>query len=279
MPMADQWRTVHEWTDLVFERLEDAGVARLVLNRPERRNALNQGIVDAAFAALDEIRADPEIKVIVTKGNGPVYSSGLDLYHLRSLNEGPPRDWDRPTPTVQLFLALQEFPRITIAQVHGYCLGGSLALMNSHDLVFAADDVRIGMPEILRGSFGQMATSTLYHSGVPAKKAAFMALTGRNITGAEANQMGLVSMAVPADELESTTTQYAREIASRHLAPLQNAKIAARFGAELSQRQAMQLDQLIGARQRLAIDPLGHVEEYLRSQKGGASVDYRRPDA
>ncbi|MBV8087448.1 MAG: enoyl-CoA hydratase/isomerase family protein [Chloroflexi bacterium] len=277
--MADKWRVVHEYPDITYERLEDAGVARLVLNRPERRNALNQNIVDGALAAMEEIRADPEIRVIVTKGNGPVYSSGLDLYHLRSLNDGPPRDWDRPTPTVQWFLALQDFPRITIAQVHGYCLGGSLALMNSHDLVFAADNVQIGMPEILRGSFGQMATSTLYHSGIPQKKAAFMALLGRNITGAEADRWGLVTMAVPEAELEEVTTGYAREIASRHLVPLQNAKIAARFGSELSQKQAMMLDQLVGARQRLGIDPLGHVEEYLHSQKGGASVEYRRPDA
>jgi len=277
--MADSWRVVHEWQDIIYERLEDAGVARLVFNRPERRNALNQGIVDGALAALEEIRADPEIRAVITKGNGPVYSSGLDLYHLRSLNEGPPRDWDRPTPTVQLMLAIQDFPRITIAQVHGYCLGGALALMNSHDLIFASDTVQIGMPEILRGSFGQMATSTLYHSGIPAKKAAFIALIGRNISGAEADRLGLVSLSVPEAELEATTMQYARELALRHLVPLQNAKIAARFGAELTQKQAMQLDQLIGSRQRLAIDPLGHVEEYLRSQKGGASVDYKRPDA
>ena len=88
-------------------------------------------------------------------------------------------------PTAIMFEAVRNFPKVTIAQVHGYCLGGALALMNSHDLVIAAVDVQIGMPEILRGSFGQMATSTLFHSGLPMKKAALIQLLGRNISGVE----------------------------------------------------------------------------------------------
>jgi hypothetical protein len=73
--------------------------------------------------------------------------------------------------------------------------------------------------------------------------------------------------------------EYARQIASRHLAPLQNSKIAAQLGRDLTLGQAIQLDNLVGARQRLFLDPTEHVEEYLRSQKGGANVEYQRPDA
>lgn len=276
--MPDTWRKLKEWPELVLEQLEDAGVARIVLNRPEKRNCLNAPLVEAWFAALEQIRADRELKAVITKGNGPAYSSGLDLHFLRSVSSGPPGDWDRPTLTIRLAQALREFPRVTIAQVHGYCLGGALGIMSAHDLVFAADNAQLGMPEVLRGSFGQMVTSLLVHGHIPIKKVALMQLTGQNVSGAEAERLGLVSLTVPQGELESTTVRIAREIASRHLATLEHAKIAVQLGRDLTLSQSIQLDQLVGARQNLAVDPTAYVEEYLRSQKGGPKLDYKRED-
>ena len=277
--MADNWKTWREWPEIILERLEDAGVARVVLNRPERRNALNQQLAEAFMTALDqEIRPDKDIKVVITKGNGPVFSSGLDLYFLRQASERQ-GDFDRPSPTTRLGQMIREFPRVMIAQVHGYVLGGAFGIMNMHDLVFAAENTQIGMPEVLRGSFGQFATSSLYHAVIPNKKAAMVALLGHNLTGAEADRLGLVSLSVPADELEARTMEIARELASRHLAPMQHSKIASQLGANLSLTDAIKLDALVGARQRLFIDPTQHVEGYLQSQKGGANTDYQRPDA
>jgi enoyl-CoA hydratase/carnithine racemase len=276
--MSDTWRTIKQWPELILERLDGAGVARIVLNRPEKRNCLNGPLVSAFFEALDIVREDSELKVVISKGAGPLYSSGLDLNFLRSVSSGKPRDWDRPTPTIQLAEALRNFPRVTIAQVHGYCLGGAFGIMNMHDLVFAADDAQLGMPEVLRGSFGQLVTSTLLHGRIPIKKVALIQLVGRNISGAEADRIGVVSQAVPATELEKSVTAIAREIASRHLAPLQHAKIAVQLGRDLSLAQAVQIDQLVGARQRLAIDPTGDLENYLQSQKGGPNLEYQRPD-
>ena len=189
-----------------------------------------------------------------------------------------PRDWDRPTLTIQLAEALRIFPRVTIAQVHGYCLGGALGIMNMHDIVVAADDAQLGMPEILRGSFGQLVTSTLLNGRIPIKKVTWMQLVGRNISGAEADRLGVVSHSVPAAELEATTVQIAREIASRHLAPLEHAKIAVQMGRDLSLSQAIQLDQLVGARLRQSMDPTADIESYLQSQKGGPNPEYKRPD-
>jgi len=259
-------------------RWEGAGVARIILSRPDKRNCLNAPLVTAFFEALDIIRPDRDLKVVITKGAGPVYSSGLDLNFLRSVNAGPPRDWDKPTLTIQLAEALRIFPRVTIAQVHGYCLGGALGIMNMHDIVIAADDAQLGMPEILRGSFGQLVTSTLLNGRIPIKKVTWMQLVGRNISGAEADRLGVVSHSVPAAELEVTTVQIAREIASRHLAPLEHAKIAVQMGRDLSLSQAIQLDQLVGARLRQSIDPTADIESYLQSQKGGPNLEYKRPD-
>ena len=282
--MADTWQTLKEWPELRLERLSDAGVARITLNRPEKRNALTGTLIEAFFEALEIIRADADLKAVITKGAGPVFSSGMDLHYLRSVSVGvaPLPDWDRVQLNIRLTEALRDFPRILIAQVHGYCLGASFALMNVHDLVFAADNAQIGMPEIPRGSFGQIATSTMYHSGMSMKKASLLALTAKNLTGREADQVGLISMAVPAAELESTTNRIAREIASRHMAPLQHHKIAVQLGRDLPLETALRIDQLVGARQARFIDPVEHVEDYLKSQKGGPKFDeksgYKRPD-
>ncbi len=276
--MADTWLTLQEWPELILERLEDGGVARIVLNRPEKRNCLNAPLVEAFFQSLDIIRADRELKVVITKGAGKAYSSGLDLTFLREINSGAMRDWDRPTPTIQLAETVRAFPRVMIAQVHGYCLGGALGIMNCHDLVVCAEDAQFGMPEILRGSFGQLVTSTLMHGGIPLKKVAWLQFVGRNISGVEADALGLVSQVVPVADLEATTTGVAREIASRHLAPLEHAKITAQMGRDLTLSQAIQLDQLVGARMRGVVDPTADVESYLQSQKGGTNLGYKRPD-
>jgi enoyl-CoA hydratase/carnithine racemase len=275
--MSDSWKILKQWPELILDRLEDAGVARITLNRPEKRNAWNAEMVAAFFESLEIIRADRELKIVITRGAGPLFSSGLDLYFLKEANSGV-RDWDRPTPTIELAEALRAFPRIMLAQVHGYCLGGALGLMNCHDLVIAADDAQFGMPEVLRGSFGQLVTSTLIHGGIPIKKVAWLQLVGRNISGVEAERFGIVSQTVPAAELESTVMDVARGIAARHLAPLEHSKITVQMGRDLSLSQAIALDQLVGQRLRRAVDPTGDVEGYLKSQKGGPNLSYKRPD-
>lgn len=266
----DTWERLQTWPELYLERLEDSGVARIVFDRPEKRNALNGSLVAAFFEALAAIRARADLKVVITKGAGPCYGAGVDLHFLREQEQGPLPDWDRPGASIGLTQALREFPRITIAQVHGYCLGGSMALMNVHDLVFAAEDAQIGMPEVARGSFGQMATSTLFHSQIPLKKAALMALTSRNISGIEADRLGLVSLCAPAAGLEAMTNEIAREIASRQLATLQHHKIAVQMGLDLPFNEALKIDQLVGARQSAAIDPTADVDGWLKSGRSAS---------
>ncbi len=276
--MSNTWRQLKAWPELILERLEDAGVARIVLNRPDKRNAWTAQLAAAFFDSLELVRADRELKVVITKGAGPCFSAGLDLHFLKSVSSGPLLDWDRPSATIRLAEAIRVFPRVMIAQVHGYCLGGALGIMNCHDLVFAAEDAQLGMPEILRGSFGQLVTSTLIHGRIPIKKVALIQLVGRNLTGVEADRLGIVSQAVPAAELESTVNGIAREIASRHLATLEHAKIAVQMDRDLSLSQAIQLDMLVGARMKSAMDPTGDVDSYLDSQKGGPNLSYKRPD-
>ena len=74
--MSDQWVKLKEWPELILERLQDAGVARITLNRPEKRNCWNRPLCLAFIESLEIVRGDKELKVVITKGAGPVYSSG-----------------------------------------------------------------------------------------------------------------------------------------------------------------------------------------------------------
>ena len=266
-----------EWSTLILERIDDH-VVRLNFNRPDKRNALNRVMTGEILAALETVRAAPEVRVIITRGNGPCYCAGADLHDLRAIHSEPPRDWDRSHPNMMFYEAFRNFPKVTIAQVHGHCLGGGMALMSAHDLALAAENVKIGMPEIVRGSFGQMALSSLYHTGIPYKKAAIMHFSGRNFSGIEADRFGLVSASVPETDLEEATLDLAKAIGSRHPAALSCAKIAIQMGKDLPLSQAMRTDQLVAARQQLTMDTFSDVEGYLGSQSGGTNTTYRRSD-
>ena len=264
---------------IILEKLPDLKVARIILNRPEKRNALDLEMIEQWLAALEEVRADPGMRVVVTKGNGPSFGAGLDLYYLRAYHQQPQNDWERSSPPRALSDMIRDFPKVTIAQVHGYCLGHAFVNMCSHDLAFAARNAQIGMPEILRGSFGQMATANLFHSGIPRKKAAMTQLTGRYLSGEEADRVGLISQAVDEAELEAFTMDLAAKIATHHPGALASAKIAVQMGSKLSLPDAMKMDQLVGAWQQTLVDPLAHVDDYLASQAGGPKPGYKRPDS
>lgn len=263
-----------------LERLNDIKVARITLNRAEKRNALDAQMIDEYLAALESVRNDSGIRVVITRAAGPSFCAGLDLHYLRDyLYAPPPGDFERSSAPRTLYNCIRHFPKVTIAQVHGYAVGGGYCVLASHDLAFAATNAQIGLPEIPRGSFGQFATSLLYHSGIPIKKAIMMHYTGYNITGAEADRIGLVSQSFEEAKLEQETLRLATEIATRHPGTIASAKISGQMGMDLSLSEAMKMDQLVGAWQQAMVDSVGHVDDYLRSQKGGTKSNYRRPDA
>jgi len=265
-------------TKLVLQDIsEEDRIAWLTFNRPEKKNALGRALMAELIDILKSLRENEKIRCIVTTGAGDSYCSGLDLYDLRDAWKRK-RRWNEGGSTVEIVTLLRDCPQITIAAVNGYCLGGGLALVNGHDLAVAADTAKLGMPEIIRGSFGATATSTLFHTGVPFKKAFYIQLTGRNLSGEEAERIGLVSTVVPAKELIPFVGELAREIASRDAVPLEHAKIAAYMEMDMEFGEALRTDDLVAHRMRYYTNPLSDVDGYLRSQKGGGNLKYVKPE-
>jgi enoyl-CoA hydratase/carnithine racemase len=261
--------------NLILSDLDEAkGIAWLTLNRPEKKNALSLALLAELADTLRGIRDNDRIRCIVTQGAGETYSSGRDLYDMR----GQSNRRRSGGGVAEIVAIMRALPQVTIASVRGWCLGGGLALINGHDLVIAADNAKFGMPEIIRGSYGATATPSLFHGAIPIKKAFYISLTGRNLTGVEAERIGLVSQVVPEKELDGYVETLATEIASRNGVTLESAKIAAYMQKDLPFDMALKADDLVQHRMRYYTNPLSDVEGYLQSQKGGGNVQYRKPE-
>lgn len=255
---------------------EKTGVAWLTLSRPEKKNALSIALLAEVASSLREISANENIKCVVTTGAGDSYSSGRDLYDMRNQNN---RRRNRELSGVaEIVDIMRRMPQVTVAKVRGWCLGGGLALINGHELVISGENAMFGMPEVIRGSYGATATPSLFHGGIPFKKAFFISLTGRNLTGVEAERIGLVSHVVPEKELDSYVETLANELGSRNAVTLESAKIAAYMQKDLPFDLALQSDDLVQHRMRYYTNPLSDVEGYLQSQKGGGTVKYVKPE-
>lgn len=263
--------------ELILEEIsEEEGIAWITFNRPEKKNAFSRALIAELIHKLEALRHHEKIRCIVTTGAGDSYSSGRDLYDMREGMEGRGNRAD--AANAEVVRLLRSCPQITIAAVRGYCLGGGLAVINGHDLAIAAETARIGMPEIIRGSYGATATPTLFHSGIPFKKAFYIQLTGRNLTGLEAERVGLVSLAVPEEDLMPFVRELAREIASRDPVALEHAKIAAYMEMDMEFHMALRTDDLVARRMRAFTNPLSDVEGYMKSQRGGGSLGYVKPE-
>jgi enoyl-CoA hydratase/carnithine racemase len=256
---------------------EQTRVGRICLNRPEKKNALSIELIRQLIAAIERMSRLEEIRTIVLEASGDSFCAGRDLGDMRDRDRQRVPFCDQSSTAIGVVNALRAAPQITIAKVQGYCVGGGFVLMSGCDLAIIAEDAKVGLPEILRGSYGRSATPMLMHSGIPKKQAMLIQLTGRNLTGKEAAAMGLASMAVPAPELNSATTSLATEIATRNPVALEHAKIAAYTESDVPFSMAVRIDEAMSHRMRYYTDPLSDIEGYLKSQKGGTNLNYKKP--
>jgi enoyl-CoA hydratase len=195
-------------------RREDAGggVAHIVLDRPEKRNALDAQARRELADTIAACGADESIAVTVIRGEGPGFCAGADA---TTYGTGPLNAWEDNLEMVEegwgAFLSAWDSPTPVIVQVHGVCMGIASILCNFCDIVVAADDARIGWPKLPLGG-GVISPTWVWHVGIHrAKELSYQ--IGSEVSGAEAAAMGFANRAVPADELGATVDAMARRIA------------------------------------------------------------------
>ncbi len=181
---------------------------RLVLNRPDKLNAISAELRDALIAAIAEAAADDAIRVIAIAGAGRAFCAGYDLSEA-----APPTAWDWRdvlARDVEATLAVWSCPKPVIAQVHGYALAGGLELAMACDLIVAAEGARLGEPEI---RFGSAPVTLLMPFVIGQKRTRELLLTGDLIDAAEAERIGLVNRVVAADQLAAEVDRLAGKLA------------------------------------------------------------------
>jgi methylglutaconyl-CoA hydratase len=189
-------------TASVLEELH-AGVLTLVLNRPDKRNALNVAMLDALHAGVERADLEAAVRVVAIRGAGRDFCAGADLQELLASADQPPEENERAAMHLGgLFVRMRQLPKPVVAIVHGRALAGGAGLATACDLVIAAADAQMGYPEIQRGFVPAMVMTILRR--LTGEKLAFdLAATGRVLTAREALEAGLVSRVVARDELEA----------------------------------------------------------------------------
>lgn len=189
------------------------GVSRITLNRPEKRNALNNRLRTEVFQTLEANDRDPEVKVTIIRGAGPAFSAGYDLSADNRVDQpfhtaGGHGQWSRHV--VEGWFRVWDLGKPVIAQVHGYCLAGGTELATSCDLVYVAEDAQIGYPPVRLMSPPDMQ----FHPWLMGMRQAMESmLTGDSLSGREAAERGWANRAWPADRLEAEVLKIAERVA------------------------------------------------------------------
>jgi len=207
------------------EEFAEGSVATITMNRPNQLNALDVRLTEDLLAALTQAEEDDDVKAVIIKGAGRAFSAGYDLgrvYYVYGGGTGKPEDKAR-RPSQRSRLSYDRWRsetlrriflchKVTIAQVHGYCIGGGLYMSLCCDITLAAEDAQIGHSEQRLGFAGVMYILPIEIMLIGQKKARELLLTGRLIDGKEAERIGLVNRVVPGDKLEEETRKLAQAI-------------------------------------------------------------------
>jgi methylglutaconyl-CoA hydratase len=178
----------------------DSGVATLILNRPDKRNAISYELIDDLLRALEEVKASP-VRVLIITGAGKAFCSGMDLENLKGLvGRTPEQNLEDSRIMASLFRGLYEFPKPTIAAVNGPAIAGGTGLALLCDFTLAVLEAKFGYTEVRIG-FVPGIVSTFLLRQVGEKIARHLLLTGRIFDAQEAFHLGLISEIVSADQL------------------------------------------------------------------------------
>ncbi len=185
---------------------KEGPICTITINRPERRNALNDAVLEGLLSALDGAAKDDQTKVVVLRGAGQeAFSSGFDFFRDRKAAKA---DLIEAT-----YSAIESFPRPVIAMVYGYAIGGGMALTLCSDLVVAAENARFATPMVKIGAVPppRLLQRSINVLGLAATRR--LLFTARMINADEAKAIGFVCQVAPVDQLHKVTCDIALEIA------------------------------------------------------------------
>ena len=211
-------------------------VATVTINREARRNAISPEAVALMHAALDQAEADEAVRVVCITGAGEkVFCSGADLGGGMGADTESQGVFDS---YARLISRLATFPKPTVARVNGHCLAGGTGFMLGCDIVIAKDTAKFGTPEVNVGLFPMMIGALIFRN-VMRKKAMEMIMLGEKLTAAQALEMGMITRAVPAADLDAEVDRVLAALAGK-------SPIGMRLGKQaFAAAEALPLDEAV----------------------------------
>src|SRR2546421_9866890 len=186
-------------------------VRHVVLNRPDKRNAMNGELVQALGVELTAAANDPDVHCVVVRGEGAMFSSGMDFSDLVALSDAPENLRAFRRTVLEVWNLCEEMAKPTVCQIHGGAIGGALELALACDLRVAAEDALLGLPETRVGLIPDVGGSSRLPAVVGLGRAKELIMTSKLVNGIEAERIGLVNRVAPPDELEAGTHQPVNE--------------------------------------------------------------------
>jgi methylglutaconyl-CoA hydratase len=185
-------------------------VGQLILNRPEKRNALSPELIQELKRTLSKAAEDPLVKVVVLKAKGEAFCAGADLAYLKQLQSNTyEENLEDSRRLRELFVMMYEFPKVIIAQVEGPALAGGCGLVTVCDFCFATEKAKFGYTEVKIGFVPALVMPFLVRK-LGEARARYLLLTGSQITSKEAYDMGLVNCVSHARAIEFDVSQLAQ---------------------------------------------------------------------
>lgn len=217
------------------------GVASISLNRPEALNAINMAMRDDLWTFIQAARLDPDVRVLIVRGEGPrAFSAGADISEFGS---APSLHESREARSQRdLWALLEELPIPTIAALHGFCFGAGIELPLYCDLRIAAENTRIGLPEVTLGYIPSAGGTQMMPRIAPPGAARGLILTGDPIDAAQALGWGIIHRVVASEELDQTVVAAAERLAAADPAVVAAVKRSIRQGLDLPMSGAIRQD-------------------------------------
>ena len=185
---------------------EDRGSVRhVVMTRSEKRNAINGEMVLALGEAFRDAAYDPSVHVVVVRGDGPMFSSGMDVGSLADLSDQPENLRPFRRECILAWNLLEEMPKPTICQIHGGCIGGAMELALACDMRVMAEDAVCGLVETRVGLIPDVGGCSRLPAVVGLGVAKEMIMASKIIDGREAHRIGFANRIAPSDDLEAAT--------------------------------------------------------------------------
>jgi enoyl-CoA hydratase len=229
-----------EFKFIIYEKSE--GIATITLNRPEALNAFSKEVVEEILRALEDVKSDENVRVVVLTGAGEkAFSAGADIKAMAGMTALKARELSLMGES--LCLALENLEKPVVAAINGYALGGGLEVAMACDLRIASENARMGQTEVNIGLIPGWGGTQRLTRLVGMTKAKELVFTGKMFDARTAEQLGIVNIVAPADKLKETVRQFALELASKPPVALKVAKALINKGANISLDSALALER------------------------------------